>query len=218
MGLLVDDIGKLEMLSSRGYKHFGEILYGCVIALDGFGVATWQPYAWEVKWPKNYCFHKGGFAIIVLPGCDIQARFIAASCDHSGSTNDIIAWQDTKLHKLLEVDKLLPSKYFKIGNEMFTNTFQLLSTWSGRGLDPYKDSFQTMCWMSLWYAHTMLGNILEDVHFSFDCWTFVVMSAMKLHKRWHDNVHDGDAWVVYDNYHDDDAEVWGHPAGDHWYE
>jgi len=52
-------------------------------------------------------------------------------------------------------------------------------------------------------------------HFSFDCWTFVVMSAMKLHKRWHDNVHDGDAWVVYDNYHDDDAEVQGHPAGDH---
>jgi hypothetical protein len=51
-------------------------------------------------------------------------------------------------------------------------------------------------------------------HFSFDCWTFVVMSAMKLHKRWHDNVHDGDAWVVYDNCHDDDAEVRGHPAGD----
>jgi len=40
MGLLVDDIGKLEMLSSRGYKHSGEILDGCVIALDGFGVAT----------------------------------------------------------------------------------------------------------------------------------------------------------------------------------
>lgn len=116
------------------------------MSLDGFGVATQQPYNWEVQRPKDYRFHKGGFAIILLAGCDIQARFIATSCDHIGSTNDIIAWQDTKLHELLEVDKLLCDKYFFIGDEAFTNTFQFLSPWSGRGLDPYKGSFNFPIW------------------------------------------------------------------------
>ena len=63
------------------------------------------------------------------------------SCDHSGSTNDIIAWQATRLFEMLEIDKLLPDKYFFIGDEAFTNTYQFLSPWSGRGLDRYKDSF-----------------------------------------------------------------------------
>jgi hypothetical protein len=31
---------------------------------------------------------------------------------------------------------------------------------------------------------------------------------------WHGDVHDGDAWVVYDNYQDDDAELRGRPIGD----
>jgi hypothetical protein len=40
MGLPVDDVSKLEMLSSGFYQHSGGILDGCVLALDGFGVAT----------------------------------------------------------------------------------------------------------------------------------------------------------------------------------
>jgi hypothetical protein len=130
-----DDINKLESLSNGIYEHSSGILDGCIMALDGFGVTTHQPHAWEVERPKDYRLHKGGFTVIVLAGCNINAQFIAASCDHSGSTNNIIAWQDTKLYKLLEVDRALPSKYFFIGDEAFTNTFQFLSPWSGRGLD-----------------------------------------------------------------------------------
>jgi hypothetical protein len=48
----------------------------------------------------------------MLAGCDIEARFIAASCTHSGSTNDIIAWQDSKIHEMLEINKMLPDKFF----------------------------------------------------------------------------------------------------------
>lgn len=38
MGLLVDDIGKLEMPSNGFYEYSGGILDGCEMALDGFGI------------------------------------------------------------------------------------------------------------------------------------------------------------------------------------
>jgi hypothetical protein len=120
-----------------------------------------------------------------LAGCDVQARFISASCDHSGLTNDVIAWQDKKLHKLLEVYKLIPSTYFFIGDEAFTNTFQFLSPWSGRGRDPYKDSFNFWLSYSRQCVEQAFGMLTQHwgifwrmFHFCFNCWTLVVMSAM----------------------------------------
>jgi len=82
------------------------------MAMDGFGVLTRAPYETEVVWPKYYCYRKKDFAIVVLAGCDANARFISATCDHSGSTNDIIAWQDCNLYQMLEEEKLLSDKYF----------------------------------------------------------------------------------------------------------
>jgi hypothetical protein len=61
--------------------------------------------------------------MIVLPGCDINTCFICASCDHSGSTNDIIAWQDCNLFQLLEVEKLLSRKYYFFDDEAFSVVF-----------------------------------------------------------------------------------------------
>ena len=130
IGFPFHDIDKLEHLSQGFYDHSGGILDGCVLAVDGLGVATRQPFKWEVLYPKDYRFRKRGFAIIVMAGCDIQARFIAVSCRHSGSTNDIIAWQDTNIYEMLEIERQLPEKYFLIGDEAFTNTFQFLSPWS----------------------------------------------------------------------------------------
>jgi len=114
IGLPFDDINNLEVLSNGFYEHSGGILDGCVMAIVGFEISTRQPYACEVEWPKDYRFCKGGFAIIALVGCDINAHFIAVLCDHSGSTHDIIAWPDTKLYELLEVKKLLPLVLFGI--------------------------------------------------------------------------------------------------------
>jgi hypothetical protein len=152
------------------------------LAVDGLGVATWQPFKWEVKYPKDYRFRKGGDAIIVMAGCDIQARFIAVSCTHSSSTIDIIAWQDTNIFQMLEIERQLPEKYFLIGVEAFSNTFQFLSPWSGRGLDPYRDSF------NFWLSHSRQcversfgiltqrwGIFLRPFRFSFDRWSLVVM-------------------------------------------
>jgi hypothetical protein len=132
MGFLLHDETKLEELSLGFSNHSGGILDGCVLALDGLGVSTCAPYRTEVIHLKDYRFRKSGFAIIVLAGCDINARFISASCNHSGSTNDIIAWQDTLLFQMLEVEKQLPSMYFFIGDEVLNTTQQFLSPWPGK--------------------------------------------------------------------------------------
>jgi len=85
-----------------------------------------------VKYKKDYRYRKGGFAIVVLVGCDINCRFIVASCNHRGSTKDIIAWKHMDLFAAVDIDKKLPLKYFFIGDEAFTNTNQFLSPWPGK--------------------------------------------------------------------------------------
>lgn len=131
MGLPFDDEEQLEALSSEFRYHSGGILDGCIMAIDGFAVLTRQPFRNEVQRPKDYRFRKSGFAIIVLGGCDNRGRFICASCDHSGSTNDIIAFQNSKLFEALYVEHKIPEKYFIIGDEAFTCTEQVLSPWPG---------------------------------------------------------------------------------------
>jgi hypothetical protein len=131
MGLPLHDVEKLEELSMGFSEHSGGILDGCVLAMDGFAVLTRQPYDNEVLYKKDYRYRKGGFGIVVLAGCDVKCRFIVASCNHSGSTNDIIAWQHMDLYEAVEIDGMLPSKYFFIGDEAFTNTNQFLSPWPG---------------------------------------------------------------------------------------
>ncbi len=131
MGLPINDPVRLEQLSKGFYDHSGEIFDGCVIAMDGLAVQACAQFTTEVNKQKNYRYQKGTFAIIVLAGCDADCRFITATAKHSGSTNDIVTVQDTKLYQAVEIDQLLPSKYFFIGNEAFTNTNPFLSPWPG---------------------------------------------------------------------------------------
>jgi hypothetical protein len=81
---------------------------------------------------KDYHFRKGGFAIIAIAGCDADCRFISVNCNHSGSTNDIIAWQNMDLYEAVEIEKKLPLTYFFIGDEAFANTNQFLGPWPGK--------------------------------------------------------------------------------------
>ena len=223
MGFPFDDEEKLEELSSGFSHHSGGVLNGCVMAMDGMGVITRAPFVNEVSRPKDYRYRKSGFGVIVLAGCDVKARFLSASCNHSGSTNDIIAWQDCNLYNLLEVEKVLPEKYFFIGDEAFSNTQQFLSPWPGRGLDPYKDSF------NYWLSHSRqaierafgmltqrFGIYWRMFRFSFDRWPLVIMVTMKIHNlcidrccdvplhRFPQDILPGDTWGVHDNIRDDD--------------
>ncbi len=96
MGFPVQDISRLEELATGFSEHSSGILDGCVLALDGFGVPTRQPFDLEVERPQD------------------------------------IAWQDSELFEAIEVEKLLPTKYFVIGDEAFNCTNQMLSPWPGK--------------------------------------------------------------------------------------
>ncbi len=137
IGLPLEDLYRLEAISKGFYDHSGGIFDGCFLAIDGHAILTRQPFDHGVKYKKDCRFHKGGFGIIVIAGCDVDCRFISTSCNHSGSTNDIIAWQNMDLNEAVEIDKKLPPKYFFIGDEAFMNTNQFLSPWPGNFCNPF---------------------------------------------------------------------------------
>jgi hypothetical protein len=142
-----------------------------MLALDGFGVSSHAPYWTEVIHLKDYRLRKSGFAIIILAECDINARFISASCNHSGSTNIRIAWQETLLFQMLEVEKQLPSKYFFIGDEAFNTTQQFLSPCPGKSiLLLCNNIIQIICFMVLMECCWLSGHGLDIYKNSFNYW------------------------------------------------
>jgi lipoprotein signal peptidase len=58
---------------------------GCVLAIDGLAVRVRQPFKSEVKNTKAWCFRKGGFALIVMAGCDVNGVFHMATAKNSGT-------------------------------------------------------------------------------------------------------------------------------------
>jgi hypothetical protein len=104
MGLPLHDADNLEELSQGFYEHSGGIFDGYLLAIDGFAVLTRQPYDNAVVYKKDSHYCKGGFAVIVIAGCDVKCHFIVASCNHSGSTNGIMARQQMNLFEAVEMD------------------------------------------------------------------------------------------------------------------
>jgi hypothetical protein len=104
IGLPIDDIEKLEKLSQGFHAQSNGLFDGLIMVMDGLAVRTCAPFKDEVPKRKDYRFRKGGFAIIALAGCDTDARFISVTRNHSGSTNDIIAWNNSYLCKAVEHD------------------------------------------------------------------------------------------------------------------
>jgi hypothetical protein len=111
------DEARLVELTEGFHNDLGGVLYGSVMAIDGFVVSTHAAFQSEVETPKDYHFQKPGFAIIVLAG--VHGWFLCASCNHSGSTDNIITWQDMNSYDVFELQKLL---YFFIGDEVFLYT------------------------------------------------------------------------------------------------
>ncbi len=99
-------------MSQGLYEQSNGSFDGLVMVIDGLAVRTGAPFENEMPKRKDYRFRKGGFVIIALAGYDAVARFILATANHSGSTNDIIAWDNSKLCKAVEHDRYLPAKYY----------------------------------------------------------------------------------------------------------
>jgi len=225
IGLPIDDPAAMEEIASGFREHSNEVFDHLVLAIDGLSVRTRCPYPWESTNIKDYRSRKGGFAFVILAGCDIRAKFHFATAKHAGSTNDIIAWNDSDLCDALR-QGLLPKKYFFVGDDAFLCTDQFLTPWPGRGLGPWKDSF------NYWLSHSrqsierafgMLtqrwGIFWRIFKFSLDRWAMVSQVCMKLHNicvdnniplppgRFAEDIRRGDEWVVDTNDQEDDDFV-----------
>jgi hypothetical protein len=60
---------------------------------------------------------KGGFAIIAIAGCDVECSLISVSCNHSGSTDDIVAWQKVDLYEAVEIEKSFHSNIISLARK-----------------------------------------------------------------------------------------------------
>jgi hypothetical protein len=72
IGLPIAVTDKLEELNKGFYDHFRGIFDGCVVAINGFAVLTWQLYDHERAYKKDYHYHKGGFVIVFIANCDVD--------------------------------------------------------------------------------------------------------------------------------------------------
>jgi hypothetical protein len=157
------------------------------MAIDGLAVRVRRPYKYECNNIRSWRCRKGGFALVVMAGSDVRGKFYMASADHSGSTNDCIAWENSNLRSAIEAGEL-NRDFFIIGDEAFTCTEQLLSPFPGRGIGRWRDSF------NYWLSHSrqcierafgMLtmrwGIFWRKFSFSFERWSTVILVCMKLH-------------------------------------
>jgi hypothetical protein len=217
LGLPLTDKSVLKELSKGFEEHSGGVMEGCILAIDGLAVRVRSPFESEVKFTKCWRCRKGGFAIIVMAGCDINGRFWTVTAKDSGSTHDSQAWNNSALADAISKGEL-DSDFFIIGDEAFGNTDQLLTPYPGRGLGEWKDSF------NYWLSHSrqcierafgMLvqrwGIFWRKFIFSYDRWPTVITLCCKLHnfcldrkvdvptRRHHEDHVNGDSPVVLDN-------------------
>jgi hypothetical protein len=158
----------------------------CVGAIDGLIIRTRCPYKKEVQNPNGYRNRKGCYGILCLGIADLKGNFVSFSCNWTGSTHDSYAWQGTTLFDKMSEGKYDP--YYIIGDEAFANTNYLLSPWSGRGIGPWKDSFNywlSKCRQCVERAFGMLvkrfGVLQRKLICSQKNWSLVAVVAAKLH-------------------------------------
>jgi len=187
IGFPFDDHHALRHIAD-GFAHYSHhVLKNCVLAIDGWVCHTRQPTAFETQFPSSYRNRHNCFGIVVLAGCDADCRFLMFSCKSAGSTNDIVAWDISEMKHLLDSGALPPQFYF-IGDEAFQNTSQFLVPWSGRGLNPWRDSFNyhlsamRQCIERAFALMTQrYGVFWRMLRCDFSRWSLVCSVAAKLH-------------------------------------
>jgi hypothetical protein len=183
----------LKETSAEFAKFSHGNLNGCIMAIDGWVCKTRQPMVKEVGQDvKAYRNRKSCWAIVVLAGCDARLRFNMVSARSSGSTHDHIIWESSVLKRQLDEEfkngSLRSTDYYVIGDEAFVCTNHLLTPWSGRNLDPYKDSFNyhlssmRQCIERAFGLLTQRWGIFwRPLACRFDKWSTIVTVCCKLH-------------------------------------
>ncbi len=167
---------------------------------------------------QAYRNRKGFYGIVIMAGCDHHCRFNFFSAECTGATHDITAWEQSELKRILFDDKALPKPNYVIGDEAFTNLEQFLVPWSGRGLGPWRDSFNyhlSSMRQCIERAFGILtkrwGVFWRPLNVRLKNWGLVCIVAAKLHNFCIDeqgpevpdinpmDIQPGDVWEVLEN-------------------
>jgi hypothetical protein len=84
---------------------------------------------------------KGMFGLVIFAGCDHKCRFRMFSPKFPGATNDSLAWPLTDFCIRNVSAGLIPEGYFIACDEAVTADEVVLTPYGGRGLGPWRDSF-----------------------------------------------------------------------------
>ncbi len=133
MEKLADEFAAIDSRSEQVFS-------GVVMAIDGWVLQTRRPFDYETMNVNSYRNRKDLWGLVVLAGCDARCKYTLWNVNNTGSNNDISAWNNSKLKKLIE-DKKLHSDFCFIGDEAFSCTNQFLVPWGGTGIGVSKDSF-----------------------------------------------------------------------------
>lgn len=141
IGLPINDEEALDQMASDFAHYSHGHMKGCVMAIDGWVARTRKPHVTEAEAVTSYRNRHGCWGLVVMAGCDARCKFSMFSVISSGSTNDSLAWDMSAMKDIIERQHRLPSRFYVIGDEAFTTTDQLLTPYSGHGLDAWQDSF-----------------------------------------------------------------------------
>ena len=134
---LLFNVNRLVLLGKAASDYWD----GCLMAIDGWVCQTRKPTKDEVFDVNKFRNRYGIWGFVVLAGCDAKTKFCMWSCVSSGSTNDIVAWNHSKLKQEYYDKGKIPPKYFFIGDEAFSCNEQFLVPYGGKGIGSAKDSF-----------------------------------------------------------------------------
>ncbi len=114
MEKLADEFAAIDSRSEQVFS-------GVVMAIDGWVLQTRRPFDYETMNVNSYRNRKDLWGLVVLAGCDARCKYTLWNVNNTGSNNDISAWNNSKLKKLIE-DKKLHSDFCFIGDEAFSCT------------------------------------------------------------------------------------------------
>jgi hypothetical protein len=115
------------------------VFTGCVAAIDGLFVKKVAPSATETPHVLRYFNgHKMGYGINLQAACDARCRFVAASMNTPGSTNDYSAYLCSYIAELVEA---LPYGRYVVGDAAYPLSNKMLTPIPGTKLGVHEDAF-----------------------------------------------------------------------------
>jgi DDE superfamily endonuclease len=117
--------------AASGFRSisFGDAIWNCVGAIDGYLLKIYTPHKKEVgNVRKFFSGHYQCHGINIQAVCDHNCRFIYMSTNSPGSTNDREAYKQTSVEKLLSN---IPPQYVIIGDAAYQPTERVIPLYYG---------------------------------------------------------------------------------------